>query len=68
MELELGPSWMDPIVTFLKNGMLLEDKREAHKIRLKAARFWLSPEGKLYKKSYSPAQFLRMTLLKLTQL
>ena len=25
------PSWMDPIVTFLRNGDLLEDKAEAVK-------------------------------------
>ena len=50
---DLGPSWMDPIIAYLKDDQLPEDKNEAHKIRLKAARFWLSPDDKLYRKSYT---------------
>ncbi|XXG88387.1 hypothetical protein AAC387_Pa12g0601 [Persea americana] len=53
MCLDLGPSWMDPIVAYLKDDQLPEDKIEAHKIRLKATRFWLSPDGRLYKKSFT---------------
>ena len=49
---ELGLSWMDPIVNFLQHDKLLEDKREAHKIRIKTARFWISPTRDLYKRSY----------------
>ncbi|XP_057506540.1 uncharacterized protein LOC130789741 [Actinidia eriantha] len=49
---ELGPSWMDPIVNYLRTDNLLDDKREAHRIRIKAARFWISPSGDLYKRSY----------------
>ncbi|XP_028058191.1 uncharacterized protein LOC114262049 [Camellia sinensis] len=49
---DLGPSWMDPLLAILKNGTLLEDKKEAHKTRHRAARFWVSSSGKLYKKSY----------------
>ncbi|XP_028058867.1 uncharacterized protein LOC114262698 [Camellia sinensis] len=49
---DLGPSWMDPLLAFLKNGTLPEDKKEAHKTRHRAARFWVSPSGNLYKKSY----------------
>lgn len=30
--LHVGPSWMDPIVAFLKQGLLLEDKCEAERI------------------------------------
>ena len=41
MCLDLGPSWMDPIIAYLKDEQLPEDKNEDHKIRLKAARFWL---------------------------
>ena len=36
---ELGLSWMDQIVNFIQHDKLLEDKREVHKIRVKAARF-----------------------------
>ncbi|GFZ14402.1 hypothetical protein Acr_24g0005920 [Actinidia rufa] len=49
---ELGPSWMDPIVNYLCTNKLSDDKRDAHRIRIKAARFWISPSGDLYKRSY----------------
>ena len=51
--IQVRPSWMDPLVSFLKQGYLLEDKGEAEKIRRKATRYWLSREQKLYKHSYS---------------
>ena len=53
MCVDLGLSWMDPIIAYLRDDQLPEDKNEAHKIGLKAARFWLSPDGKLYRKSYT---------------
>ena len=51
-EVRMGPSWIDPIVRFLKNDILLEEKSEAKKIRRNAPRFWLSEDYKLYKCSY----------------
>ena len=48
-----GPSWMDPLVLFLKNETLPEDKNEADNIRRKASRLWLSEDSKLYKRSFS---------------
>ncbi|XP_050247390.1 uncharacterized protein LOC126694896 [Quercus robur] len=48
-----GPSWMDPLVLFLKHDTLPEDKNEADKIRRKTSRFWLSENSKLYKRSFS---------------
>ena len=48
-----GPSWMDPLVLFLKEDILPEEKSEADKIRRKASRFWLSEDLKLYKRSFS---------------
>ena len=36
---ELGSSWMDPIVNFIRHDKLLEDKRKAHKLWIKAAWF-----------------------------
>ena len=51
--LQIGPSWMDPIVTFLKQRLLPEDKDEAEKVRKSAPCYWLSKEHKLYKRSYS---------------
>jgi len=43
---------MDPIVHFLKEDVLPEDKTEADKVRRKAPRFWLSEDQKLYKRSF----------------
>ncbi|XP_050290060.1 uncharacterized protein LOC126728243 [Quercus robur] len=48
-----GPSWMDPLVMFLKHDTLPNDKVEADKIRRKASRFWLSEDSKLYRRSFS---------------
>ena len=53
-----GPSWMDPLILFLKNDILPEDKNEADKIRRKASRFWLSEESKLHKRSFSKPYLL----------
>uniref|UniRef100_A0A2N9J139 Uncharacterized protein n=1 Tax=Fagus sylvatica TaxID=28930 RepID=A0A2N9J139_FAGSY len=49
----VGPCWMDPYVTYLKEGVLPEQKKEAEIIRRKAARFWLSKDLKLYRRSFS---------------
>ena len=52
-EIRVGPSWMNPIVAFLKDDILPEGKSEAEKIRRNATRFWLSENHKLYRRSYS---------------
>ncbi|XP_065620822.1 uncharacterized protein LOC136063822 [Quercus suber] len=52
-QVRAGPSWMDPLVKFLKEDILPEEKGEADKIRRKVATFWLSEDQKLYKRSYS---------------
>ena len=49
----VGPSWMDPYVLYLKEGILPQQKKEAEIIRRKAMRFWLSKDSKLYKRSFS---------------
>ena len=51
-EVRVGLSWMDPIMRFLKDDILPEEKSEVEKIRRKAHRFWLSKDYKLYKRSY----------------
>ena len=43
-QVNLGPSWMDPILLFLEKDILPEEKLEAEKIRRKAPRFWLSED------------------------
>ena len=44
---------MDLLVTFLKQGLLPEDKGEAKKMHRKAPRYWLFEKQKLYKHSYT---------------
>ena len=46
-------SWMDPIVSFLRDDILPEGKLEAEKIRRDAPWFWLSEDHRLYWRSYS---------------
>ena len=38
-EVRIGPSWMNPIVTFLKDDILPEEKSETEKIRRNVTRF-----------------------------
>ena len=52
-QVNLAPSWMDPILKFLESDILPEEKVEAEKIRRKALRFWLSEDKNLYKRSFS---------------
>ena len=52
-QIRVRPSWMDSIVLFLKEDVLLEDKSEAEKVQMKASLFWLSEDQKLYKRSFS---------------
>ena len=52
-QVRVGPSWMDPIVLFLRKNILSEDKSEADKVRRKVPRFWLFENQKLYKRSFS---------------
>ena len=51
--IRIGPSWIDPLVLLLKEGILPEEKSEADKIQRKASLFWLSKYLKLYKRSFS---------------
>ena len=52
-QVRVGPSWMDPIILFLREDVLLEDKSKADKVRRKAPQFWLFEDQKLYKHSFS---------------
>ena len=57
MELKKESLWMDPIITYLKNGELPDNKTEARILILKATRYVIYDE-KLYRRGYS------MSLLK----
>jgi len=59
-QVRVSPSWMDPIVSFLKDDVLPKEKSEVEKIRRKAPQFWLSENHKLYKRSYSGPYLLRV--------
>jgi len=52
-QVRMGPSWMDPVMQFLKEDILPEEKIEADKIRKKATSYWLSEDSKLYRRSFS---------------
>ena len=41
-EVRVGPNWMDPIVTFLKDDILPKEKSKVEKIQRNATQFWLS--------------------------
>nr|GEX60679.1 reverse transcriptase domain-containing protein [Tanacetum cinerariifolium] len=48
---EEGPTWMTPIMEYLKDGTLPGDKKEASKLRIKARQYKLW-EGVLYRQSF----------------
>ena len=45
------PSWMEPILDYIIDGRLLDDQKEAAKIRTKSARF-TNHKGSLYKRGF----------------
>nr|GEV95661.1 hypothetical protein [Tanacetum cinerariifolium] len=48
---EDGPTWMTPIIEYLKEGTLPSDRKEARKLRIKARQYELL-EGVLYRRSF----------------
>ena len=52
-QVRVGPSWINPIVPFLKEDILPKEKSEADKVQRKAPRFWLSDDQNLYKRFFS---------------
>ena len=51
-QIEGEENWMTPIVIYLKEGRLLEDKDEVRKLRIKASKYVLIDEV-LYKRGFS---------------
>ena len=43
---------MDPIIEFLAEDRILDDKSEANKVRRATSRYWLSADRKLYQRSF----------------
>ena len=52
LQIEGDENWMTPIVSYLKDGRLPEEKDEARKLRVKSARYILMDEL-LYKRGFS---------------
>ncbi|GKD23260.1 reverse transcriptase domain-containing protein, partial [Tanacetum coccineum] len=48
---EDGPTWMTPIMEYLKDGTLPDNRKEASKLRIKARQYELL-EGVLYRRSF----------------
>ncbi|GKB83026.1 reverse transcriptase domain-containing protein [Tanacetum coccineum] len=48
---EEGPTWITPITEYLKDGVLLDDKKEANKLCIKARQYELM-DGILYRRSF----------------
>ncbi|GJW47869.1 hypothetical protein Tco_0079515 [Tanacetum coccineum] len=48
---EEGPTWMTPIIEYLKDETLPDDRKEASKLRIKARQYELL-EGVLYRRSF----------------
>ena len=51
-KIEGEENWMTPIIVYLKDGRLLEDKDKARKLRIRAAKYVLIDEV-LYKRGFS---------------
>ncbi|GJR74150.1 putative nucleotidyltransferase, ribonuclease H [Tanacetum coccineum] len=51
VDMQERKSWMDPIHEYLLSGLLLEDTKEARKIRIQAPQYKLV-QGNLYKRSF----------------
>ena len=60
--IQVGPSWMDPLVLFLKEDVLPKEKTEVDKIRRNTSRFWLFEDQKLYIRFFSRPYLLCMHL------
>ena len=49
---EEGETWIAPLIRYLENDVLSEDRNEARKVKKKATRYYISHE-KLYRRSFS---------------
>ncbi|XP_074360390.1 uncharacterized protein LOC141700576 [Apium graveolens] len=49
---DLGPTWMTPILAYIKEGSLSDEKNEARRIKYKAARYVIY-DGILYRRGFN---------------
>lgn len=59
---------MDPYVAFLSDKTLLKDAKEAKKVQRMATRFWLSDDGRLFRRSFGGPYLLCFHPSKTTEL
>ena len=59
---------MDAIVDFLANDRIPDDEKEVSKVRRVAARYWLSEDRKLYRRSFGGPYLLCLHPEKVGQL
>jgi len=59
---------MDPIIYFLAKDRVPDDEMEANKVRRVAARYWLSTDRKLYRRSFEGPYLLCLHLEKVNEL
>ena len=53
-----APCWMDLIIDFLAEDRILDDEEKANRVRRTAARYWLSVDRKLYRRSFGGSYLL----------
>ena len=49
---KMEPSWLDPYIAFLSDESLSREVEEAEKVWRTSARFWLSEDKRLYRRSF----------------
>ena len=59
---------MDPIIDFLTDDRIPGNEKEANKVRRVAARYWLSKDWKLYRRSFEGPYLLCLHPEKVGQL
>ena len=59
---------MNPIIDFLAEDKVLDDEKEAKKIRRVAPRYWLLVDRKLYRRSFAGLYLLCLHLDKVNEL
>ena len=60
--------WMDPIINFLAKDRVLNDEKEADRVRWVAARYLLSADHKLYRRSFGEPYLLSLHPEKVNEL
>ena len=59
---------MDPIIDFLAEDQVLDDEKEANRVRQVASQYWLSANRKLYRRSFGGPYLLCLHLEKVNGL